>query len=292
VASGNIQVLDDFDAWSGRTCEFSWICAADLDHSGGEELIVSLSDFGEMGADDWNKVGLYSASDPDDFYDYKEWHGGNMLFKGIPAVGTLPTEGLSIALSRKRSTSSFDPVHILDADDLSLIAECDGDQSVSSNQVICCLMADWDALVTGLDRVLAVAENQAFAWDEDGGNPLTGWSAKYGDASDNDRPPFPALGNLDNSGQEDLIAATRSGNVFAYRDDAYPLSSFNFPYTLPSEIYGGFVVADIDRDGNVEVVFGTMDNYLHVWELGECTTGYAPWTQCQHDAARTGALVE
>ena len=42
----------------------------------------------------------------------------------------------------------------------------------------------------------------------------------------------------------------------------------------------------------VEVVFGTTDNYLHVWEFGECEEGYAPWPQCQHDAGRTGVLLE
>lgn len=78
----------------------------------------------------------------------------------------------------------------------------------------------------------------------------------------------------------------------AFHEDGYPLLSLGFPYTLPSSIYGGFAIADIDNDGYVEVVFGTMDNYLHVWELGECAAGYAPWPQCQHDAARTGVLLE
>ena len=61
---------------------------------------------------------------------------------------------------------------------------------------------------------------------------------------------------------------------------------------LPSEIVGGFTAADIDLDGKLELVFGTMDNYLHVWELGSCPVGYAPWPQTQHDARRTGALLE
>lgn len=78
----------------------------------------------------------------------------------------------------------------------------------------------------------------------------------------------------------------------AYDDEGYPLDDLGFPYDMPSYIYGGFAVADIDNDGKVEVVFGTMDNYLHLWELGDCDTGYAPWPQCQHDAARTGVLLE
>lgn len=80
--------------------------------------------------------------------------------------------------------------------------------------------------------------------------------------------------------------------IYAFGDDGEMLYDLGFPYTLPSEVNGGFVIADIDNDGHIEVVFGTMDNYLHVWELGECTPGYSPWPQCQHDAARTGVLLE
>jgi len=62
--------------------------------------------------------------------------------------------------------------------------------------------------------------------------------------------------------------------------------------TLPDNVtfYGGFSIADIDRDGFVEMVFGTSDGYLHCWELGSCTTGYTPWPQFQHDCGRSGAL--
>jgi len=71
-----------------------------------------------------------------------------------------------------------------------------------------------------------------------------------------------------------------------------PFPALGFPCTLPRQLWGGFVIADIDNDGYVEVVFGTQDNYLHIWELGECVRGYSPWPQCQHDAARTGVLLE
>jgi hypothetical protein len=292
TSSSTIQVLDSFDACpTGKNSQFSWVAASDLNGSGGEELIVCTGMIDNVGSTDWTYVGLYSSADQGEFYDTREWTGDDMFFRGIPAIGSLPTEGLSIALSRKKSTASFDPVHILDADDLSVTAECDGDPTLYSSQVLCCLMADW-VTGTGVDRILAVAENQDFTWDEEGGDPLSGWSVKYGDAAGTSRPPFPALGNLDYSGQEDLITATRKGSVFAYNSSAQSLTTLGFPYILPSEVYGGFVVADIDRDGTVEVVFGTMDNYLHVWELGECSTGYAPWTQCQHDAGRSGALIE
>jgi hypothetical protein len=154
-------------------------------------------------------------------------------------------------------------------------------------------MADWEAPFGQADRVIANTENQCYAWISDG-RPVPGFPAEYS-SQGLSQPPFPALGELDDSDiheYSDVLVATAEGIVFGFSSGGRILDNLGFPYTLPSSIQGGFVVADIDRDGMVEVVFGTMDNYLHVWELGSCTSGYAPWPQCQHDAARTGVLVE
>ncbi len=66
----------------------------------------------------------------------------------------------------------------------------------------------------------------------------------------------------------------------------------DFPFTLPEgvEVSSGFSIADIDRDGKVEIVFGTGDGLLHCWKLGLCSIGYAPWPQHRHDAGRSGVL--
>ena len=78
--------------------------------------------------------------------------------------------------------------------------------------------------------------------------------------------------------------------INAYDASRDEVDVLRFPYQLPAEVVGGYVAADIDLDGKLELVFGTMDNYLHVWELGDCPVGYAQWPQTQHDAMRTGAL--
>ncbi|MCD4702261.1 MAG: hypothetical protein K8S24_10440, partial [Candidatus Aegiribacteria sp.] len=211
-------------------------------------------------------------------------------FWGIPAAGSLPMSGDMIALSRSKSASNYSPVFLLDPEDISLPLSCDPPM-LSSDYVLCCVMADWELPVNQADRIIANAENQAMAWDEDG-DLVTGWEVNVYPDPGNNRPPFPALGNLDDIDLADLLVATREGSVMAFDNTGDPLSTIGFPYTLPFEVNGGFVIADIDNDGYVEVVFGTMDNYLHVWELGECTPGYSPWPQCQHDIARTGVLLE
>jgi hypothetical protein len=155
-------------------------------------------------------------------------------------------------------------------------------------------MTDWSNVDAGLDHVIAPAENQCLVWDDEG--DLDGdWDDEYEVTSTPKYPPFPALANLVvDSGYEypELIIGTRTGWVNALDRDNHEISTLGFPYYLPSEIYGGFVVADIDEDEKLEVVFGTMDNYLHVWELDDCDEGYAPWPQCQRDASRTGTLME
>ena len=288
VTSSTIQVLDSFDVYPNENSDFSWVTAADLDGSGGTDLVVTVCKFDGMGSDDWTRVGLYSSSDEGEFYATKDWSGEGTFYRGIPAIGTLPTVGLSIALSRRVSIfETFDPAIIIDPDHMTS-EDCIAPATASS-QVLCCMMADWIG-ASGLDRIVAVAENQCFAWIDNG---VLDWSEGYGFQHASEvRPPFPALGNVDNSGNSDLISATREGSVFCIDEYGEVVSDLGFPYVLPSEVYGGFVIADIDRDGYVEVVFGTMDNYLHVWHLDECSTGYAPWPQCQHDAARTGVLIE
>ncbi len=104
-----------------------------------------------------------------------------------------------------------------------------------------------------------------------------------------------ALGDLDGLDDSDVLFSTKLSGVYsllAYGSDGEALSNLDFPITLPNGVsaLGGFSIADIDRDGNIEIVFGTSDGLLHCWELGDCSTGYAPWVQFQHDHGRTGVL--
>ena len=291
VQDGALEVLDNVTLEStSEVVPFSWVSSYDLNGTGPEEIIISRTIYATSPFDSWLHLYDYEAGE---VYSEKKWSGYN--FQGIPATGSLPMSGNSIALSRKKSSSTptYSPVYLVDPDDLSSPLECDPTRLTSSN-VLCCVMADWDPIATGADRVIANSENQAMAWYEDG-NPVPGWDDNAYPISGNNRQPFPALGELDNQDDydyADLLVGTKQGMVYAFANNTDMLTDLGFPYTLPSFIYGGFVIADIDNDGYVEVVFGTSDNYLHIWELGECARGYSPWPQCQHDAARTGVLLE
>ena len=290
VQNDNLEILDEVTMGGTSAMElgpFSWVSAVDLNRTGPFEIVVSRAIREDLISpyDSWLELYDYETGS---IYSSREWEGSN--FRGIPAVGDLPQSDETIALSRRLSNQTHSSVYLLDPDNISTQVECQP-PTEESYEVLCCVMADWDPLASGVDRIIANAENQVMAWYEDG-FPVTGWHGNEYPDEGEERPPFPALGNLDNTGYSDLLTGTYEGSIMAFDDEALPLSSLDFPYTLPSFLLGGFTVADIDNDGYVEVVFGTADNYLHVWELGQCTPGYSPWPQCQHDAAKTGILME
>ena len=268
-----------------------WTIVQDINSDGIPEIIVRAKWSILMSTEVHTKYFVYDYA-ADDYISQRDWT--DTIWSTVAAVGSLPG-GNQIAIPTNLSTSSYNPAWLVDPLNLLVERSCQSnpDPQIESDHVPYCVMADWDPLVAGADRVIANTENQCFAWRETGLHS-NGFPVEYSQ-SGTEAPPFPALGELDNQDSyehADVLAATAEGEVFGFSSEGDPLEDLGFPYTLPSSIQGGFVVADIDRDGKVEVVFGTMDNYLHVWELGSCTSGYTPWPQCQHDAARTGVLVE
>ncbi len=281
---------------SGSMSVSAWPMIADVNGTGSPEIVVSAA-WGTISS--FVQTGLFVYHFDTGGFDSTLWPVQN--WRTIPAVGSLPANGQRVALSSGENDDGQNapdeklPALLVDTDDLTVQQACEFSPEPSGN-ILCCIMADWTAPFGEADRILANAENQCFGWYANG-DEYPPYPLYYGDEhAGSARPPFPALGELDNEDlfeNADLLVATREGSIMAYSSTGDLLDEYlSFPYTLPSSVYGGFAVADIDRDGTVEVVFGTMDNYLHVWELGACPEGYAPWPQCQHDAARTGVLLE
>jgi hypothetical protein len=270
----------------------SWPMVADVNGTGSPEIIVQVC--WEPVDGDYETDAYIYDYDTEEVIAHRQW--STSTWRTIPCVGILPTQGLSLVVSSGEATSSVAPALVLDAtdEDLVTLGTCVYNQQLAAYQVPYCLIADWSSVETGADRILANAENQCFVWIEDGFAQAP-FPETYTGYEGDERPPFPALGELDDQDvypNSDVLTATREGVVFGFSSSGDPMDDLGFPYILPSSVMGGFAIADIDNDGYVEVVFGTLDNYLHVWQLGECDEGYAPWPQCQHDAARTGVLLE
>ena len=175
----------------------------------------------------------------------------------------------------------------------SIESDCD-EGDCDANMLRYGVFVDWD-FTAGAETFVLPSEMQAMAWGNIG-DPYGSWPTdEYSDAVLGSQISPTSLGDLDNSGDADVLFSTKLDGIctiLAYSRNSLSPSSLDFPITLPDDVtsFGGFSIADIDRDGAVELVFGTSDGYLHCWELGSCTTGYIAWPQFQHDDGRTGVL--
>ena len=86
----------------------------------------------------------------------------------------------------------------------------------------------------------------------------------------------PAVGDLDGDGAPDIVAASLRGQVWAWDGsgqvlDGFPVSQGAAPATDPDHLYDeGFfsspALADLDGDGDLEIVIGGMDQGVYAWE--------------------------
>jgi hypothetical protein len=210
-----------------------------------------------------------------------------------PAAGRLGGEDLVGYPYRKYEYRLDNPALIVEPDGI-IEEECEAGTCDADN-LRYGVFADWDPLVPGADTFVLPSEMQALAWGNDG-LLLNDWPTEEFFGAIINSPISPtALGNINNSGYADVVFSTLLDGkciLLAYESSSNPPANSDFPLTLPDDVtsFGGFSIADIDRDGVVEMVFGTSDGYLHCWELGACSSGYAPWHQFQHDCGRTGVL--
>jgi M6 family metalloprotease-like protein len=76
----------------------------------------------------------------------------------------------------------------------------------------------------------------------------------------------PVLGDLDGDGLVDITFGGPQGNLYAYRYDASPVSGFPLPSGFP--IYDSPAVADLDNDGDLEVMSRSYaDGFISFWDL-------------------------
>lgn len=193
------------------------------------------------------------------------------------------------------SNTSDAPAVLIEPGEATEEVDCDDDDMLPTSKLECGVITDWDAS-PGTDIYVMPSERQCMAWEVDG-ECFSGFPTQEFSGVSAGSPLSPtALGNLDSSAEAEVLFSTAiagANSVLAYRYNGLPLSSSEgWPFKFPNGVgaYGGFSIADLDRDGYVEVVFGSNDGLLHCWEFGSCTSGYSPWPMYQHDFGRSGAL--
>src|SRR5437588_7831643 len=79
----------------------------------------------------------------------------------------------------------------------------------------------------------------------------------------------PALVDLNGDGIPEVLVANTNGDVTAYNSAgqwAFHVRAGNPQHPLPG-VFGTPVAADIDRDGQLDIVASSWDHYLHAWHL-------------------------
>jgi hypothetical protein len=154
-------------------------------------------------------------------------------------------------------------------------------------------VGDLDYASTGYEIIAGCLQDndgdgQIYAWESDGDVAQGEWPV---DTKGSVRSS-PALANIDSSGSSpdtllEVIAGSDGGYVYAFDNEGFPLS--NFPFPTGAAVTSSPAIADVDRDGNLELVVGCQDHYVLLWSIegAECDIGAAPWPMFKHDRKRT-----
>lgn len=89
----------------------------------------------------------------------------------------------------------------------------------------------------------------------------------------------PAIGDVNGDGRPDVVAATYDGHVIAFAADGKPLSGFPVEvdhisarlavdkrHLLDDGFFASPVLADLDRDGKLDIIVASLDSQVYVWK--------------------------
>ncbi len=97
-----------------------------------------------------------------------------------------------------------------------------------------------------------------------------------------------SVGDVDGDGLPDVIVGDNGFKVNAFHADGEMIRGW--PILTDGQIYASPTLADLDGDGDVEVIVSGMDVYVYVWD---CESPYeegetVQWATWRHDSSRTG----
>ncbi len=79
----------------------------------------------------------------------------------------------------------------------------------------------------------------------------------------------PAFGDIDNDNEHELVVASQDFKVYAYNADGSLIGGGQqpplFPVSAGYRIYGGPALADLDKDGALDIVVGSGDGKIYAW---------------------------
>ena len=98
----------------------------------------------------------------------------------------------------------------------------------------------------------------------------------------------PVVGDIDADGDMEVIfGSDDDGKVYAFHYDGTSVTGF--PLSTGDIINSTVAITDLDGDGDIELVVGSYDDKVHVWDLpGQYNPEKIEWNTYHHDVWHTG----
>lgn len=101
----------------------------------------------------------------------------------------------------------------------------------------------------------------------------------------------PCLGDITGDGRPDIVMGTQTGTIWGV--DATGQVLPGFPLRAQDNVEGGIVIWDVDGNGKNELLFGSVDKNLYVFETQGITTATSlPWPMFRHDQKNSGDAAQ
>lgn len=220
---------------------------ADLDNDGAKEIILLTEDGGRVPGGAENKIYVYGADGKPKTGWPKKLDGRP---RGTPAVGDVNGDGdLEIVVSSIYLESAQGYLYVFNHDGSPLTGWPKNAGGFSSP-----ILADLDQTDGGKLEIIQGVGNFLYVWNDDA-TPLSGWPVgrlfptSYS----------PAIGDLDNDGDLEIVFGTSNGYVYAMNHDGRVLTGWPASTGNLMSIDGSPIIVDLDGNGQKEVLIGTSN---------------------------------
>lgn len=236
------------------------VALADMDSDGKKELIIAWP----------SGIGVYGGGD----IDSDTWPLGIVLRVGDPVVGDIDGDGRSeVFLAVRIPDVDVNYIYAWDSDGRLL-----WDTPINIGDVVNApgnFISLGDINADGTAEILSGSTNGWITvWDSDG-EVLFSHRPDAGEESADTNIIFqPIVGDIDNDGDMEILAASKSGNIYCFDNNGNPISGW--PLSIDSELSPGAVLVDIEEDsvgdpvnpvGDLELLYSANDGMVHSIDL-------------------------
>jgi hypothetical protein len=133
-----------------------------------------------------------------------------------------------------------------------------------------CAVGDIDPFYPGYEIIVCGKDGRVYAWHCDG-SPVGEHEVLY-DLSPTQVWTSPAIGDVNHDNANEIVFGVRRSTDNLYVINAYGQCPAGWPITVPGQIIGSPVLADLDQNGTLEIIIWTVQADIYIFE--HTGTGY------------------